>query len=53
MTWDKLKQQAIADFKASKLGLLALALLLACLDTFEKSGLSIDELTSKAKGEEW
>jgi hypothetical protein len=50
MTWNKLKQQAIADFKSGKLGLLALGILLACLDSLENSGLSADEVISKAKG---
>lgn len=50
MTWDELKQQAIADFKAGKLGLLALGILLACLDSLENSGLSTDEVTSRARG---
>jgi hypothetical protein len=44
MTWQELKQQAIADFKTGKLGLLALGILLACLDVLEKSGLSADEV---------
>ncbi len=51
MTWHELKQEAIADFKAGKLGVFALGILLGLLDSLENSGLSVDEVTSKAKGE--
>jgi hypothetical protein len=48
MTWAELKQQARADFKEGRLSFLAFGILVAILNTLEREGFTVAELSKKA-----